>query len=754
MRNPLIIAKEILKNYSKPESWKILAYHLNKQNEALPEKERIRIALNWILRMQNQDGGITSQYSLLYGRCPNFPETTGYIIPTFIKGYYFLNDQKYLDAAKKAGDWLIEIQNEKGYFCDIFYKDRPMIFDTAQAMSGLIAIYNLDKNPKYLDAAKKAGDWLIAQQEENGSWIKNSYNKIPHTYYSRASLCLLELWLKTNEEKYKITSIKNLNWTISQQKENGFFENSSFFSDNSPALHTIAYTLEGLLKSYIILKDDQKIESKKYLDAAKKTADRISLIIKKDGIPWGHYNPEWQRIKKGRCLTGLAQISEIFFLLYEQDNDINHLKNARTIIRYLKTQQKTKGLEQFHGAIPGSDPIYGSYMPNSYPNWAVKFFIDALLLNEKHKEKYLIAGIFPNDPIENYLLKGETREDYWNPNNCFKEIYVFNDSDYNFSNQDKEKLQLMAGNAKLHITPINQAKKISSKFNIDIIRTYGVYQPGLLAKKLAKKYNIPLILSVHTNYDDYRETVVKKNKQYIKYLKQLIWKYLFEIGIIKAAQHIIAVYDFAASYLKTLKIPKEKITIIYNRVSSKKFFQDQKIPKRKEFTIINVNSFIPAKNQEVLIKALQYADFNLILVGQGPERQRLIELSKELKVDKNVEFIASIQNQELPKLYNQCHAYATIIKIGGIGIGVIEAMACGLPIITSKLDSELEPELLGFDNCIFVEDNPKDIAQKIQKLIDDENYYQELSNKSLNIFGRINGEKGSEMEKIIYIHNL
>ncbi|MBP6891094.1 glycosyltransferase [Candidatus Parcubacteria bacterium] len=754
MRNPLIIAKEILKNYSKPESWKILAYHLNKQNEALPEKERIRIALNWILRMQNQDGGIASQYSLLYGRCPNFPETTGYIIPTFIKGYYFLNDQKYLDAAKKAGDWLIEIQNEKGYFCDIFYKDRPMIFDTAQAMSGLIAIYNLDKNPKYLDAAKKAGDWLIAQQEENGSWIKNSYNKIPHTYYSRASLCLLELWLKTNEEKYKITSIKNLNWTISQQKENGFFENSSFFSDNSPALHTIAYTLEGLLKSYIILKDDQKIESKKYLDAAKKTADRISLIIKKDGIPWGHYNPEWQRIKKGRCLTGLAQISEIFFLLYEQDNDINHLKNARTIIRYLKTQQKTKGLEQFHGAIPGSDPIYGSYMPNSYPNWAVKFFIDALLLNEKHKEKYLTAGIFPNDPIENYLLKGETREDYWNPNNCFKEIYVFNDSDYNFSNQDKEKLQLMAGSAKLHITPINQAKKISSKFNIDIIRTYGVYQPGLLAKKLAKKYNIPLILSVHTNYDDYRETVVKKNKQYIKYLKQLIWKYLFEIGIIKAAQHIIAVYDFAASYLKTLKIPKEKITIIYNRVSSKKFFQDQKIPKRKEFTIINVNSFIPAKNQEVLIKALQYADFNLILVGQGPERQRLIELSKELKVDKNVEFIASIQNQELPKLYNQCHAYATIIKIGGIGIGVIEAMACGLPIITSKLDSELEPELLGFDNCIFVEDNPKDIAQKIQKLIDDENYYQELSNKSLNIFGRINGEKGSEMEKIIYIHNL
>jgi len=393
-------------------------------------------------------------------------------------------------------------------------------------------------------------------------------------------------------------------------------------------------------------------------------------------------------------------------------------------------------------------------MPNSYPNWAVKFLIDTLLLNEKHKEKYLVVGIFPNDPIENYLLKGETREDYWNPSNCFKEIYIFNDSNYKFNDRDMEKLQSMAGSAKLHIIPITQSEKIISKFNIDILRTYGIYQPGLLAKKLAKKYNIPLILSVHTNYDDYRETVIKKNKQYVKYLKQLIWKYLFEIGIIKSAQHIIAVYNFAASYLRTLKIPKEKITIIYNRVSPKKFFQDEKIQKRNEFTIINVNSFIPAKNQEVLIRALQYTDFNLVLIGQGSERQRLIELSKELKIEGKVEFIASIQNQELPKLYNQCHAYATVINIGGIGIGVIEAMACGLPIITSKLNNEPEPELLGFNNCAYVKNDAKDVAAKIKKLIDDKNYYQQLSQKSLSIFQKINGEKGSQTEKNIYISNI
>ncbi|HQI74539.1 MAG TPA: glycosyltransferase [Candidatus Pacearchaeota archaeon] len=754
MRSPFVITKEILANYLNPKSWKILLYHLNKEKSPLPTSDRIKIGLDWILQMQNNDGGIASQYSLLYGRCPNFPETTGYIIPTLIKGYNFLNEPKYLNAAKLAGDWLIKIQNDKGYFTDIYYKDRPMVFDTAQAMSGLLTIYNLNNEPKYLNAAKLAGDWLVSEQDENGSWTKNSYNKIPHTYYSRASLCLLELWLKTKDLKYKETAIKNLNWVVSQQKENGFFNNSSFFSDNSPALHTIAYTLEGLLKSWLILRESKDCQSQIFFDSVKKTADKISLIIKKDGIPWGHYNPEWQKIKKGRCLTGLAQISEIFFLLFKETNNQNYLKDARKIIRYLKSLQITQGPKEILGAISGSDPINGTYMPNSYPNWAEKFFLDALFLEQEHKEKYLSLAVFPNDPIESYLNKGETRENYWNPNDYFKEIFVFNDSNYNFNQKELEKLQFMAGTAKLHIFPIYQAEEIIKNFNVDSIRTYGVYQPGLLSKKLAKKYNIPLILSVHTNYDDYRETVVKKNKQYLKYIKQIVWKYLFEIGIIKSAQKIIAVYDFAALYLKTLNIPQEKISIIYNRVSPKKFFKDTNISKKEIFTIINVNSFIPAKNQEALIRACQYADFNLILIGQGPQRQKLIDLAKDLGVKEKIEFIASVPNNDLPKLYNQCHAYATVIKIGGIGIGVIESMACGLPIITGKLDSETQPELLGFDNCVFVENNPEDIASKIQRLIDDKNYYQEMSQKSLAVYSKINGEKGSQAEKNIYLSNI
>jgi glycosyltransferase involved in cell wall biosynthesis len=612
----------------------------------------------------------------------------------------------------------------------------------------MIALYKETSDQRYLESAEKSANWIISNQEQNGSWIKYSFNNIPHSYYSRVSLALLRLWQITNNNDYKNCALKNLNWVLEQQQANGYFNHASFYNDSNPPLHTIAYTIEGILESGLILNDQKLINS------ALLALTKICEINKIEQPIRSYRLNGWQKQNNQICLTGLAQISILLFKAYKHTNNDLFLNNAKNIIRTLEKYQITSNHKQINGAIAGSYPLWGKYMPMAYPNWAVKFFIDAL---NEYKSIYLNQchlAVFPNDPIEAYLNKGETRINYWNPENFFKKISVINLTNKIFNQQELEQSQGMAGSALLEILPKSDAKNFFLNNCPDIIRTYGIYQHGLLAKNLAKQYNIPLIISLHTNYDDYRKTVVLKAKQYFKYLKQIVWKYLFEINILKSAQQIISVYRFADLYPENLGISKEKRTIIYNRVSPKIFFKDDSIKKNEKFSVINVNSFIPAKNQEVLIKALQYADFNLILVGQGPEKQRLIDLAKTLKVDNKVEFIDSVPNQKLPKLYNECHAYATVINIGGIGIGAIESMACGLPIITSKLDSEPEPELLGFNNCAYVKNDAKDVAEKINKLINDRNYYQELSQKSLGIFSRINGEKGSQAEKNIYLFNI
>jgi len=709
------------------------------KKEIISIKKRIELAKNWLLSMQGENGGFYSKYSILSGYSKEFPETSGYIIETLLSW-----DK---NSAIRAGKWLMTIQNSDGSFFEESGV-KKMVFDTAQTIFGMLALYKETQDQNYLNCAKKSADWIISNQEQDGTWIKYSFNNIAHSYYSRVSLALLKLWKITNNEFYKQSACKNLNWVLGQQGTDGFYNRASFYNDNNPPLHTIAYTIEGILESGLILNDQKMVNS------AILALTKICQINTKENPIRSYRKNGWKKENNQICLTGLAQIAILLFKTYQINNNELFLYHAKRIIRELIKHQIISNQKEINGAVAGSYPIWGKYMPMAYPNWTAKFFIDAL---NEYKNVYLNQAhlaVFPNDPLEAYLNKGETRVNYWNPDNFFKKISVINLTDKIFDKNETKQFQSMAGDAKLEIIPSNKIKKFFENNAPDIIRSYGIFLHGYSAKTISQKYNIPLIISLHTNYDDYRNTVVLKNGQYIKYIKQSIWKYAAEISILKSAQQVISVYNFADLYPKSLGIPDSKRVIIYNRVSPKIFYKDELAKKREKFTVINVNSFIPAKNQEVLIKALRYVEFNLVLVGQGPERQKLIDLTKQLEVEDRVEFITSSPNQELPKLYNQCHAYATVINIGGIGIGAIEAMACGLPIITSKLDSENEPELLGFNNCAYVLNDAKDVAEKINKLMDDRNYYQELSNKSLDIFNRINGEKGSAMEKMIYIFSI
>lgn len=717
---------KIIKHFLKPKSHLIFAKSFLNKTEYINNDSAIKLAVSWLFNIQKK--GFPSKYSILHGVTNDFPETTGYIIPTLLN----FN----LEKTEQAGEWLLEVQHEDGAFgTDADLKDKK-IFDTAQTIFGTLALYQKTNKDKYLQSAIKAGNFIIQNQEENGSWVKYAFNDIPHSYYSRVAYALLNLYEQTNNEKYKQSAIKNLDWVLSNQQENGFFKYFSFDKNEKAPLHTIAYTIEGLLKSGLILNEQ------KYIDAAKKTAD--SFLNKE---LFSFYNSDWSHDNE-KCLTGMAQMAIIFLIFYAANKKVKYLDNARKINKYLKKRQMQSGAEEIKGAIPGSYPISGKYMPYSYPNWAAKFFIDSLLLENKFQEDNLSIAIFSNDPIESYLSKGELRKNYWNPDNLFKKIYVINNSDYKFTEENIKKISFMSGDAELQIVPIKDAKEFFEKNSIDFVRTYGLYQPGLLACLLSKKHNIPFIISLHTNYDDYRIRVFE-DKQYLKWIKQTAWKYMFELNIVKAANKILAVYNFATLYPLEYGVSKDKIHVIYNKVSSD-LFKKMDIEKYDKFTVANVNTMIPGKNQEALIRAIQGTDYNLLLIGQGPNKDFLINLTKELKVEDQVKFIAKVDNAELPKYYNKCHAYASVSKYGGIGIGTIESMACGLPIIHTKHAWEKEPEYLGYDNCVFTENNPKAMKEAMDKLQDKE-YWNKMSDISLKAYDRISDKAATKKEKEFYL---
>lgn len=344
----------------------------------------INAAYLWLANAQdacNGCGGVSEGYHLLHGWLPPYPETTGYIIETFFDYFHLTGKDKVKSRAINMADWLISIQNSDGSIMDSYFK-KKMVFDTGQVIFGLIKAYEETSNEEYLAAAINAGNWLIRVQEEDGSWKKFAVNNIPHTYYTRVAWSLARLHNATSETKFLEAALKNIRWAISRQEENGWFNDVSFTltNHNKPFTHTIAYTMRGILEVGLYTKE------KHFVESVLKAVRNLVRVIQNDGFVSGTYDSTWRGDKSFCCLTGAAQLAIILFKVYLATNNEEYLITAKNINKYLKTRQQLRLRdEQIYGAIPGSWPIWGKYIHFTYPNWAPKFFIDALIVEETIK---------------------------------------------------------------------------------------------------------------------------------------------------------------------------------------------------------------------------------------------------------------------------------------------------------------------------------------------------------------------------------
>jgi len=339
-------------------------------------------AMAWLCRAQDAypPGGVPIDYSLLRGWGAGYPETTGYIIPTFVQYAAVAGGQEYLDRAIRMADWELSIQEHDGSFKGGPWGSKlgSFVFDTGQIVFGLIEAHRLSGQDKYLQGAIRAGDWLAKIQDPEGMWRQSTYHNIAHTYYTRVAWGLAELGKYTSNLGYQEAACRNVDWALTQQLENGWFRSAGFTEagHNTPFTHTIAYTIEGVLET------GDCLGRKDYVDAAARSAEAL-LRIGRNGFYCGRYDSEWRSTDRFSCLTGNAQIAGIFLRLREIRNEDKYLPAAQTINRFLCRCQEIEGASQTRGAISGSYPIWGKYLRYTFPNWAAKFFADALLLEKK-----------------------------------------------------------------------------------------------------------------------------------------------------------------------------------------------------------------------------------------------------------------------------------------------------------------------------------------------------------------------------------
>ena len=287
-------------------------------------KVHLDAAMRWLCKSQDVTGcgGSSSAYYFTKGWGPPYPETTGYIIPTFLKYASLTNDNEFNERAMMMGDWEIKIQLPSGAVRGgMGINEYPIVFNTGQVVLGWMALYKYTKLNKFLDSAIKAADWLLTVQDNNGEWSKYTFNGIPHAYHTRVAWAIIEVYKHTNDKRYNISSKKNILHVLSLAKRNGWFCEMNFGEEQQPLTHAIAYTLRGLIESSFLLGEDiNKDIIDKVTRASENIMRRFELNKEKPYLmplflP-ATLDDNWNSNENYSCLTGNAQIAVIWLKLY------------------------------------------------------------------------------------------------------------------------------------------------------------------------------------------------------------------------------------------------------------------------------------------------------------------------------------------------------------------------------------------------------------------------------------------------------
>jgi hypothetical protein len=331
------------------------------------------LALDWLRQAFAATGGrgFSHSYRPLFGWAKAYPETTGYLIETLLHYSVQRGEADLRRMAEASADWLCAIQRPDGAFPALLAGNpNPSVFNTAQILFGLT---QTDRKT----AALRARNWLAGALEPDGSWRQAAYQPgFTPTYYTRAVwgvLYSLETW---PDPEVREAMRRALRFYSRRILPNGAVAAWGFFPGRPAFTHTLAYTLEGFLESALLLSEPE------ILDKTGRAMEALAERVGKEGRLAGRYDLHWRGDYSFQCLPGLAQCSLLFARWYALRGQSRCRALSAQLLETLLPHQYVCGPAGVRGAIAGSAPIWGPYLRFRFPNWGVKFLLDALLVGQ------------------------------------------------------------------------------------------------------------------------------------------------------------------------------------------------------------------------------------------------------------------------------------------------------------------------------------------------------------------------------------
>jgi glycosyltransferase involved in cell wall biosynthesis len=276
----------------------------------------------------------------------------------------------------------------------------------------------------------------------------------------------------------------------------------------------------------------------------------------------------------------------------------------------------------------------------------------------------------------------------------------------------------------------------------DAIDAHYLYPDGVVAVWLGRTFGLPVAVTARgsdvTELPDYRLP------------RRLIQ------GAMARADAVIAVSDGLRQALE--RLGATDVTVLRNGVDLVQFCPLERAAARDALgltrpTLISVGALIARKRHHLTIAALaQLADFDLLIVGEGPERDGLAALARELGVAERVRLVGAQPHAALPRYYSAADISVLASSREGWGNVLLESMACGTPVVASAIPGNPEVVRVPAAGRIVAENTASGIAAAVRavaacsagraatRAYAERFGWEETSRGQLEVFGRIIGK--------------
>jgi len=257
---------------------------------------------------------------------------------------------------------------------------------------------------------------------------------------------------------------------------------------------------------------------------------------------------------------------------------------------------------------------------------------------------------------------------------------------------------------------------------------YGVLQ--------LQEKGIPVVTTIHHPITSDLAIALMNTRSWR--VKILIWRWHWFLNmqkkVVPQLDHLTTVSKASRRDIAdAFSISTKKIKVIHNGIDTEVFKPLPEIKKKSFRIMATASADIPLKGLDYLLKAVallvpDHPQLELMVLGKLKEDGETKKLIGKLSIEKHLHFVSGVTTQELVELY----AEATLVVVPsiyeGFGLPAGEAMACGLPVIST--DGGALPEVVGNSGIIVPVQNEQAIAEAIRKLLADPEKQEQLSRKA------------------------